>query len=80
MLVSRPATFPDPGVSARLRDAVHAAVFVPDVRTSGTVDAEVPSAAARLGALLRRSHGSGLSTAESALMTEWLDRVSNAER
>ncbi|MYQ37779.1 transcriptional regulator, TetR family [Streptomyces sp. LamerLS-316] len=80
MLVSRPATFPDAGVSARLRDAVHAAVFVPDVRTSETEDAEVPSAAARLGALLRRSQGSGLSTAESALMTEWLDRVSNAER
>ncbi|MFB8025538.1 MULTISPECIES: TetR/AcrR family transcriptional regulator [unclassified Streptomyces] len=80
MLVSRPATFPDAGVSARVRDAVHAAVFTPDVRASEPGDTEVPSAAARLGALLRRSHGSGLSTAESALMTEWLDRVSNTEQ
>lgn len=31
MLVSRPADFPDAGVSERVRDAVHAAVFTPDV-------------------------------------------------
>uniref|UniRef100_A0AAU3GP70 TetR/AcrR family transcriptional regulator n=1 Tax=Streptomyces sp. NBC_01401 TaxID=2903854 RepID=A0AAU3GP70_9ACTN len=80
MLVSRPATFSDAGVSARVRDALHAAVFTPDVRASEPVDAGVPTAATRLGALLRRSHGTGLSTAEAALMTEWLDRVSNAER
>ncbi|MFH9613568.1 TetR/AcrR family transcriptional regulator [Streptomyces pratensis] len=80
MLVSRPATFADAGVSARVRDAVHAAVFIPDVSAGDPVDSALPSAAARLGALLRGSRGSGLSTAESALMTEWLDRVSNAER
>ncbi|MGW1813698.1 TetR/AcrR family transcriptional regulator [Streptomyces sp. NPDC002125] len=80
MLVSRPADFPDAGVSERVRDAVHAAVFTPDAHASKPVDTEVPSTAARLSALLRQSQGSGLSTAESALMTEWLDRVSNAER
>ncbi|MFD8963194.1 TetR/AcrR family transcriptional regulator, partial [Streptomyces anulatus] len=41
-------------------------------------DAEVPTAAARLSALLRQEHGAGLSTAEAALMKEWLDRVANA--
>ncbi|MEU5660912.1 TetR/AcrR family transcriptional regulator [Streptomyces sp. NPDC047737] len=80
MLVSRPATFPDAGVSARVRDAVHAAVFTPDAREGKPVETDVPSTAARLSALLRRSQGTGLSTAESALMTEWLDRVSNTER
>ncbi|MET7952563.1 TetR/AcrR family transcriptional regulator [Streptomyces sp. NPDC013082] len=80
MLVSRPVTFPDVGMSARVRDAVHAAVFTADVSPGTPVETAVPSAAATLGALLRRSHGYGLSTAESALMTEWLDRVSNAER
>ncbi|MEU0136859.1 TetR/AcrR family transcriptional regulator [Streptomyces sp. NPDC006296] len=80
MLVSRPATFADAGMSTRVRDALHAAVFTPDEPVDEPVDTEVPSAAATLGALLRRSHGSGLSTAESALMTEWLDRVSNADR
>ncbi|MFE4453402.1 TetR/AcrR family transcriptional regulator [Streptomyces sp. NPDC056796] len=79
MLVSRPATFPDAAMSTRVRDAVHASVFTPDVGASPPADTEVPSTAARLSALLRRSHGTGLSTAESALMTEWLDKVSNAE-
>ncbi|MFJ8618587.1 TetR/AcrR family transcriptional regulator [Streptomyces clavifer] len=78
MLVSRPGTFSDAGTSTRVRDAVHAAVFTPDVRVATPADTDVPSTAARLSALLRRSQGSGLSTAESALMTEWLDRVSNS--
>ncbi|WP_329042391.1 TetR/AcrR family transcriptional regulator [Streptomyces sp. NBC_00178] len=77
MLVARPATFPDAATSDRVRDAVHAAVFTADVRAVEPADAEVPSVAAQLSALLRRSQGSGLSTAESALMKEWLDRVSS---
>lgn len=78
MLVSRPATFSDSTVSARVRDAVHAAVLTPDERASRPVGTDVPSAAARLNALLRRSRESGLSTAESALMAEWLEKVSNS--
>ncbi|MFE6039025.1 TetR/AcrR family transcriptional regulator [Streptomyces sp. NPDC056452] len=78
MLVSRPATFSDDSVRTRVRDAVHAAVFTPDARVAEPVEAEVPSAAVRLRALLNRSKGSGLSAAESVLMNEWLDRVSNA--
>ncbi|MET7617571.1 TetR/AcrR family transcriptional regulator [Streptomyces sp. NPDC005408] len=86
MLVSRPSTFTDPSTSRRVRDAVHAAIFTPDVfDTAGAPEAgkaadeiHVPSAAARLSTLLRQAHGEGLSTAESALMTEWLDRLANA--
>lgn len=80
MLVSRPTTFSDDSVQTRVRDAVHAAVFTPDARAAEPVDAEVPSVAVRLRALLRKSSGSGLSAAESVLMNEWLDRVSNSAR
>ncbi|MGW8888511.1 TetR/AcrR family transcriptional regulator [Streptomyces sp. NPDC055749] len=86
MLVARPATFSDRSASRRVRDAVHAAVLTPDPADTPataptptpTPATAVPSTAATLSALLRRSHGAGLSTAEVALMTEWLDRVSNA--
>ncbi|WP_392674546.1 TetR/AcrR family transcriptional regulator [Streptomyces sp. LN785] len=81
MLVARPSTFNDGSVSRRVRDAVHAAVFVPEVgvhEPAGAGGTQVPSVAARLSALLRRSPDAGLSTAEAALMNEWLDRVSNA--
>lgn len=82
MLVARPATFADHSVSRRVRDAVHASVLTPDPAGGDASDTEVsaaavPSTAATLSALLRKSHGAGLSTAEAALMTEWLDRVSN---
>ncbi|MEE1796393.1 TetR/AcrR family transcriptional regulator [Streptomyces sp. BE308] len=78
MLVARPATFSDNAMSRRVRDAVHAAVLTPDATPSRPTEAGVPSTAARLSALLRHSHESGLSTAEAALMTEWLDRVANS--
>ncbi|MGA5048572.1 TetR/AcrR family transcriptional regulator [Streptomyces arboris] len=77
MLVARPATFDDPGLSRRVRDAVHASILTPDPGAGAQEEAEVPSAAARLSALLRRAQGPGLSTAEAALMKEWLDRVAN---
>ncbi|MDG9715439.1 TetR/AcrR family transcriptional regulator [Streptomyces sp. DH24] len=89
MLVSRPSTFTDETVSRRVRDAVHAAVFTPDVMASassapgatepaaGPDAAHVPAAAARLNALLRQSSSPALSPAEDALLTEWLNRLSN---
>ncbi|MBT2508579.1 TetR/AcrR family transcriptional regulator [Streptomyces sp. ISL-98] len=87
MLVARPSTFTDMSASTRVRDAVHAAIFTPDVSAGqGSSDssgkdadaAQVPSTAARLNALLRRSPTSPLSAAETGLMTEWLDRLSNS--
>ncbi|MEU6026564.1 TetR/AcrR family transcriptional regulator [Streptomyces tauricus] len=89
MLVSRPATFTDESVSRRVRDAVHATVFTPDVTATATAGAgaaeqgrepsepHVPSTAAHLNALLRQSPPPALTGAEGALLTEWLDRLSN---
>ncbi|WP_228120868.1 TetR/AcrR family transcriptional regulator [Streptomyces fagopyri] len=95
MLVSRPATFDDMTLSRRVRDAVHTAVFVPEVMadtapgtgtsgtgtsgttTSGGDEAQVPAVATRLGALLRQAPGTVFTPAESALLGEWLDRLSN---
>ncbi|MCX5558496.1 TetR/AcrR family transcriptional regulator [Streptomyces sp. NBC_00038] len=82
MLVSRPATFTDKTVSRRVRDAVHAVVFIPEVMTpSASPEAEqevrVPATAARLSALLSQSTPPGLTPAETTLLTEWLNRLSN---
>lgn len=86
MLVARPSTFTDPSTSHRVRDAVHASVFTPDVfgtRTApdgsagGQDDARLQSTASRLNALLRQSPDQTLSVAETVLLTEWLDRLSN---
>ncbi len=83
MLVSRPASFTDASLSRRVRDAVHAVVFTPDAaepRTPAADGAEgpqVPATAARLGALLCQSPSPALSPAETGLLGEWLDRLSN---
>ncbi|WP_405797292.1 TetR/AcrR family transcriptional regulator [Streptomyces sp. NBC_01506] len=80
MLVARPSTFTDRDTSRRVRDSVHATVFTPEVMArSGpraTARTQLPAAAAQLNVLLGRSAESGLSTAEVALMTEWLRRLS----
>jgi AcrR family transcriptional regulator len=81
MLVARPSTFTDKSTSQRVRDAVHASIFTPDVSASRTAEeAHVPSTAARLSTLLRQSPGgpAALSAAEAALLAEWLDRLANA--
>jgi len=85
MLVSRPATFTDKSVSRRVRDAVHAVVFTPDVTgeqaaTAADEDEDevrVPATATRLNAMLHHSPSPAFSPAESALLTEWLTRLSN---
>jgi AcrR family transcriptional regulator len=83
MLVSRPATFTDRTVSRRVRDAVHAVVFTPDVTQSRTpatttpAETGVPATATRLGALLRQTPSPAFTPAEGALLSEWLDRLSN---
>jgi AcrR family transcriptional regulator len=81
MLVSRPATFTDETLSRRVRDAVHAVVFTPDVTAPGapadSAAPGVPAAATRLGALFRQNPSPAFTSAETALFTEWLDRLSN---
>ncbi|WP_392966313.1 TetR/AcrR family transcriptional regulator [Streptomyces sp. LN245] len=82
MLVSRPATFTDETLSRRVRDAVHAVVFTPDVTAPGapadSAAPGVPAAATRLGALFRQNPSPAFTSAETALFTEWLDRLSNS--
>ncbi|MEV6192656.1 TetR/AcrR family transcriptional regulator [Streptomyces sp. NPDC051920] len=84
MLVSRPATFTDESLSRRVRDAVHASVFTPevlepqDVPEGGRAAAPgVPATATRLGAQLRRNPSPAFTPAEAGLLGEWLDRLSN---
>ncbi|WP_339129954.1 TetR/AcrR family transcriptional regulator [Streptomyces sp. f51] len=82
MLVSRPATFTDETLSRRVRDAVHASVFAPEVtapeaRTAGPAASTVPATATRLGAQLRLHPSPAFTPGETALLTEWLDRLSN---
>ncbi|MET7981385.1 MULTISPECIES: TetR/AcrR family transcriptional regulator [unclassified Streptomyces] len=82
MLVSRPATFTDETLSRRVRDAVHASVFTPEVTAPGVSAAPptpgAPAAATRLGALLHQTPSPAFTPAEATLLTEWLDRLSNA--
>jgi AcrR family transcriptional regulator len=81
MLVSRPATFTDRTLSRRVRDAVHAVVFTPDVTApaagADAVASAVPATATRLGAQLRQNPSPAFTPAEAAMFTEWLDRLSN---
>lgn len=84
MLISRPATFTDAGMSVRVRDAVHASVLTDQTARRPAADPGVPAepgtsaAAAQLAALLRQSPPGELSAAESTLLAEWLDRLSDA--
>ncbi|WP_328554953.1 MULTISPECIES: TetR/AcrR family transcriptional regulator [unclassified Streptomyces] len=83
MLVSRPATFTDRTLSRRVRDAVHAVVFTPDVTApaagADAVASAVPATATRLGAQLRQNPSPAFTPAEAAMFTEWLDRLSNTD-
>ncbi|ATW52100.1 TetR family transcriptional regulator [Streptomyces peucetius subsp. caesius ATCC 27952] len=92
MLVSRPTTFTDKTVSRRVRDAIHATVLTPDVMTSAPASPEttrpntqpdtthLPATAAHLNTLLHQSPTAALTPAETALLTEWLNRLSNTPR
>lgn len=91
MLVSRPTTFTDETLSRRIRDAVHAVVFTPEAsgpETTSAGDEEagageagaeevLPATATHLAALLRRTPRPDFTLGESALLGEWLDRLSN---
>ncbi|WP_199442790.1 TetR/AcrR family transcriptional regulator [Umezawaea beigongshangensis] len=78
MLVTRPETYVDPGLSHRVRDAIHARVLVPDVPEPPAGAGSVASSAARLAALLGRDPAPSLTAAEAALLREWLTRLSDA--
>ncbi|MGX1909457.1 TetR family transcriptional regulator [Streptomyces phaeochromogenes] len=52
----------------------------PDPSTPEADESRLPATAARLNALLRQAPAPVLSPAEDALLTEWLNRISNAPR
>jgi AcrR family transcriptional regulator len=62
-----------PDVSTRVRDAIHAAILVPD----GTAVSHNGGAASALGAQLRRSPPDRLTSAETGLLQEWLTRLTD---
>jgi AcrR family transcriptional regulator len=76
MLVSRTDTY-TPDVSTRVRDAVHAAVLTPRDDTAPGAAPDTATAAASLGAVLRKSPPDALSGPETALLDEWLTKLSD---
>jgi AcrR family transcriptional regulator len=79
-LITRPAIYTDPEVSTRVRDAVHAAILTPDPDGEPKPEPggqQASTAAASLGALLRRTAPTELTAAETELLQEWLARLSD---
>ncbi|TWF78169.1 TetR family transcriptional regulator [Pseudonocardia hierapolitana] len=76
-LVTQPENYPDPDLSRRVRDAVHAAVLVPDRATAHAGgDGSLVVAALQLAAILR-DHETGLGEPETALLLHWLDTLAS---
>lgn len=73
-LVTQPDVYGDPGLSTRVRDAVHARLLVLDEPVPASPDAA--STALQLAAQLRRS-AAPLSATEAALLHEWLARLAS---
>jgi AcrR family transcriptional regulator len=73
-LVAQPGTYDDPGLSTRVRDAVHAQLLV--TTDDGAPPAPgVEATALQLAAQLRAAPSSGITAAEHALLQEWLGRL-----
>ncbi|WP_458247481.1 TetR/AcrR family transcriptional regulator [Streptomyces sp. MAI_2237] len=79
-LLTRPEQYPDPAFAERLRDAVLDSVTRPPSDESagpaGDGDTGVPVAAATLAARLRAARSPSFTPAESALLGQWLDKLS----
>lgn len=73
MQITRGELYPDPELSHRVRDAVHAQVFVAETQKPRSAD--VAATATTLAALLAASRSSGLTPTESALLLDWLARL-----
>ncbi|MFJ1969712.1 TetR/AcrR family transcriptional regulator [Streptomyces sp. NPDC087903] len=72
-LLTRPEQYPDPGFSARLRDAVIDALTRP---AEPREQDGIPVAAATLAARLRAVPPPAFTAVESALLQQWLDKLS----
>ena len=76
-MLTRPEQYPDPQFSERLRDSVLDSLTRPDgTPEPGGRDSAVPVAAATLAARLRAAQSPVFTPAESALLEQWLDKLS----
>jgi AcrR family transcriptional regulator len=74
-LVTQSENYPDPDLSGRVRDAVHAAVLVPEAGgRQAEQDGSLVVAALQLAAILRE-HPTDLGEPETALLLHWLGRL-----
>jgi hypothetical protein len=76
-LLSEPENYNDPALSARVRDAVIRELIVESEPTVGGQTPTTQIVALQLAALLRRSPPP-MTTAETALLLEWLDALAVA--
>ena len=72
-IVSQPDVYVDPGLSSRVRDAVHASLLVGDQHVSSGSDSA--ATALQLSAQLRQEDARKLTPAELGLLQEWLARL-----
>ena len=77
MQITRGELFADPDLSARVRDALHAQVFVADTTQTRQEPADVATTATTLAALLAATPSPALAPAESALLLDWLARIAS---
>jgi len=76
-MLTRPEQYPDPHFSERLRDSVLGSLTRPaGTGEPGEPDSAVPVAAATLAARLRAAQSPVFTPAESALLEQWLDKLS----
>ncbi|BBX61776.1 TetR family transcriptional regulator [Mycobacterium saskatchewanense] len=78
-ILSQPEIYTDPGLSARVRDAILREVTI-DAESKPTNERTPPvkPVALQLAALIRRAH-TPLTKAEAALMLQWLDAIAAAD-
>lgn len=78
-VLSQPAVYSDPGLSARVRDAVLREVVTgAESKPTKKRTIQVKPVALQLAALIRRAH-TPLTTAETGLMLQWLDAITAAD-
>jgi len=80
MQISRPGLYPDPELSTRVRDSLHARVFrerepAQTQAPAPAVRADAAATATTLAALLRSDDSSPLTPTERALLLDWLARL-----
>jgi len=76
MQITRPGLYPDPELSTRVRDSLHAQIFLPqETGATATARADVAATATTLAALLRADDAAPLTPSERSLLLDWLARL-----